>query len=662
MICPYFNLFLAQLCIGLISGAVYHIVPSPSHHCPVESCLTLSLFAANTSLYLDNDTSLIFQPGNHTMRSVVTVTNVAEFSMMTVANQSRAGISCENKMNPGFIFTAVNNIHVSNLKFFECYCDIDSSIGFANKFMSVIASRLVLIKSLFENNVRTGMIDATNSNITVAQCVFKDNNYVGSINNSKMFSCFSCNITIVRSAFIDNDGKLLFVTNDEMILSLTSTLTMISCEFKNNHHNFSQLIDVHNSDMILICDTNFTSNKMAKILYAEESIIKAVNCTFKYNHGSAMLLIKCKVHIFKSVFNNNEAYAALRLRNTMVHIHGSEFKENVNTGTYRNIGRGGAIYSLDKIIVSFSETCTFMGNQADQGGAIYLKRGSQCLIEEGATMVIVNNTASGGIWRGMYILSGNGGGIYFEHSNLTLKAQSTLQIAQNNASQNGGGIYLSYHSNIILHSQSTLQILENRATESGGGIYATASSINLHFKPLIDSSQTSDSTMFFYGNRASEGGGLYLGLIFNSTVHLFYATSIPCRSNAFIKFIQNSADYGGAVYASAKTSKTQYSDTECFFQSLQCKQEEKPFYFSLNRAKYSGISFYKGAFINCSMYGRSFGEFELLNLMSNIQTSDIGSALVQVCYCDSGLPDYSKQIPYVNIKTGDKLILLCGYC
>ena len=354
--------------------------------------------------------------------------------------------------------------------------------------------------------------------------------------------------------------------------------------------------------------------------------------------------LSAKLKIFKSVFNNNEAHAVLRLMNTTVHIHSSEFKENVNTGNYRHIGRGGAIYSSDKTIVSFSETCTFMGNRADQGGVIYLVKDAQCLIEDGATTVIANNTALGGIWRGIYILPGDGGGIYLNHhSNLTLKSQSILQIAQNNASQKGGGIYLRHFSNIILHSRSMLQILENRATEIGGGIYAAASSIKLHFKPLSDSSQTSDSTTFFYGNRAREGGGLYLGS--KSIVHLFYVTSIPCHSNAFIKFVQNSADYGGAVYASAKTSKTQYSDSECFFQSLKYKQEEKPFYFSLNRAKYSGISLYKGAFNKCSIDGRSFEEFELLNLMSNIQTSDIGSALVQVCYCDNGLPDYSKQIP-----------------
>ena len=42
--------------------------------------------------------------------------------------------------------------------------------------------------------------------------------------------------------------------------------------------------------------------------------------------------------------------------------------------------------------------------------------------------------------------------------------------------------------------------------------------------------------------------------------------------------------------------------------------------------------------------------------MSNIQTSDVGSFLIQPCYCENGLPNCSRQIPYINIKPGEKLI------
>ena len=76
MIYSSFSLFLTHLWIGFVSCAVYHILPSPDDHCPVEPCLTLSSFAANASLYLDNNTSLILQSGNHTVHSQLKIASV----------------------------------------------------------------------------------------------------------------------------------------------------------------------------------------------------------------------------------------------------------------------------------------------------------------------------------------------------------------------------------------------------------------------------------------------------------------------------------------------------------------------------------------------------------------------------------------------------------
>ena len=115
-----FGLFLIHLWIGSISCAVYHIVPSPSHDCPVESCLTLSLFAANVSLYLDNNTSLIFQPGNYIVHSQVNITNVVEFSMTSYSTtQPSADITFDLSLSSDsisklFIFEAVEHVYISN--------------------------------------------------------------------------------------------------------------------------------------------------------------------------------------------------------------------------------------------------------------------------------------------------------------------------------------------------------------------------------------------------------------------------------------------------------------------------------------------------------------------------------------------------------------------
>ena len=361
--------------------------------------------------------------------------------------------------------------------------------------MTLIASSLVLVKCIFEDNVGTGMINAENSNITIAQSTFKDN-YVGSNINFEMFTIIYCNITIVRSTFIDNDGRLLSVRNYKdvnvvtSVIPLVSTLTITGCELRNNYQStgdniFSRMIDVRNSDILLIFDTKFISNNITKTLYVEESVINTDNCTFKYNHSLAMLLKNCTVSIFNSVFKNNEA-GAIRLWDTKIHIHGSEFKENVE----RRSGWGGAIYSSGETLISFSEVCMFADNQAEKGGKLYLDQSVQCFIAHGATVIIANNTASA----------------------------------------DGGGIYLSRHANITLHSQSTLIILENRATENGGGIYVSQfSSINLGFKSLNNIYQTSSSTIYFYRNQARQGGGLYVGYNLHSLVLAISLTLIKIR-------------------------------------------------------------------------------------------------------------------------------------
>ena len=628
MIYSSFCLLLTHLWIGFISCAVYHIVPSPNHHCPVESCLTLSSFAANTSLYIDSNTLLIFQPGNHVIRSQLNVTGVVNFSM--ISDQSRAGITCENDSKSEFVFNGVNHVYVSNLKFYECYCDsydvfIDPYACYGINLITLTASSLVLVKCTFEDNVGTDAIEAAYSNITIVQSTF--NNYVGI--NSEMLKFLFCNTTIVSSTFIDNGGTLLLLNfvrntlNDYKMMQLPNTLTITGCEFRNNHQSseflFIPIIDVYNSDISSIHDTNFIDNKAYIVLRAEESVVTTHNCTFKYNHGLAMVMTYCKVDIFNSVFYNNKAEGTLYLGESIVQIHGSEFKENV--GKHR-----GAIQCFGETFISFSETCTLADNHAKQGGAIYLRFRARCLIAHGATVIIANNTAS----------------------------------------KDGGGIYLSPHSNLTLHSQSTLQILENRATNNGGGIFASElSSINLGFESH-NSGRTSDSTIYFNGNRARNGGGLYLEL--NSVVYIF-----PCLNN-IINFDKNSADYGGAVYvltAAKPFWQDHYSNPECFFQSetLQnpaqnynnsngtMKCNKKPFFFSLNRANYLGFALYKEAFNNCSINETLFDEFKLLSILSNIQTSDIGSSWVQVCYCENGLPDCSKQIPYIDIKPGEKIIL-----
>ena len=96
------------------------------------------------------------------------------------------------------------------------------------------------------------------------------------------------------------------------ITAMVSTSTIITgCEFRNNHPSsvLGTIIGVYNSGAISIYGTKFISNEVTHSLEAENSVINANNCTFKYNRGSAMSMNYCKVNIVNSVFYNNEARA-----------------------------------------------------------------------------------------------------------------------------------------------------------------------------------------------------------------------------------------------------------------------------------------------------------------------------------------------------------------
>ena len=590
-----FSLFLIQLWIGSISCAVYHIVPSPSHNCPVESCLTLSSFAANISIYLDSNTSLIFQPGTHTVQSTLNITNVAEFSMMSHQSLTSLHIICKESILSFFIFEAVDHIYINNLKVFGCENTIFKISPIRSTMIKTIVSSLILLGCTFENNKgNITVISAEYSNITVAETTFSSNTVF------LILSYTFCNSKFINSTFISNinagaPSTILYGTGTA---SLSNTLIFTGCEFKNNYNGLGAIVVVHNFDNISIIDTRFTNNRARPCLSIFNSVVSIDNSVFKHNYASAITFRVCTVNMFDSVYDSNQGVrgGAITSYDSVIHIHISDFKKNFAAFT------GGAI-SSEASLIFFYETCALTNNHANHGGAVYLDDYGQYHIAHGATVIVANNTAS----------------------------------------TDGGGIYLGCHCNLTLYNQSTLHILENSALRDGGGIYAShLSSIN------AASNNNTNSVAHFHKNKASKGGGLYLK--FNSIAY-----TDTCHNNSII-FHENSAEYGGAVYVS-----TTPHPVECFFQSQPhstCSKENDPaFKFSSNNANYSGAGLFKEIFDKCSINGKIFEELIIISSLSNIQMSDIDSFQVQICYCENSTPDCTKQIPYINIKTGYKITL-----
>ena len=451
---------------------------------------------------------------------------------------------------------------------------------------------------------------------------------------------------IVNSTLTDNIGLLLLHTHthnirDNKFQSDLNTLLITGCEFRNNsaEHRYYAM-HVYGST-VSIADTKFTANlaitftrmwnssgsiidskfinncEVETLLGMLGSVTKIDTSVFEHNEGSAISLQECTIDIFNSVFTRaysfSTGYSALMLSSTIMQIYGSEFKNN-------NGAAGAAIYCGKQSLVIFNENCTLAHNHANQqGGAMYLDRGAQCFIADGATVIIANNMAS----------------------------------------EDGGGIYLNDYSSLTLSSCSVLKVLQNSAIQNGGGIYGSEFSfINLAFKLHNNEVQTSNSMIYLYRNQASKGGGLYLG--FNATVDIY-----ACLNNTII-FKENYANYGGAVYIFSNQSTISYPYPECFFQSLlhpvatNCKQQQQQhwdsFQFSFNQANTSGVSLFKSVFEYCVLNKTIVQEFTILSTMSNIESAAVGSIQVRVCYCVSDAkPDCTKQIPFFNINTGEKI-------
>ena len=103
---------LMKLSVGL--GTDIYIQPSPHSPCPVEQCLTLSQLGAKSVLdsFSDNqNTTLIFLPGNYTLKSNISITNVSNFSI--VSRTSDVSIFCHQ--NVSLEFEGIKSLAVTML-------------------------------------------------------------------------------------------------------------------------------------------------------------------------------------------------------------------------------------------------------------------------------------------------------------------------------------------------------------------------------------------------------------------------------------------------------------------------------------------------------------------------------------------------------------------
>ena len=169
--------------------------------------------------------------------------------------------------------------------------------------------------------------------------------------------------------------------------------------------------------------------------------------------------------------------------------------------------------------------CTITGNTAlnGNGGGIYTKKtdskASTITIKDGA---IIGGTGTGKANKatGAGADSGLGGGIYIGEG-CSLKVQSGAQVIGNEATQDGGGIYLN---KIGAHGEMSSGKIQNNTAENGGGVYiAGGTDVNEHASFTLKVGTIIANTATDSGGGVEAfGGGIFTmegGTIEHNTAH-----------------------------------------------------------------------------------------------------------------------------------------------
>ena len=242
----------------------------------------------------------------------------------------------------------------------------------------------------------------------------------------------------------------------------------------------------------------------------------------------------------------------------------------------------------------------------------------------------------------------NGGAILATESKLNVNGDVT--IAHNDATRNGGGVYL-LTSELNCLQDSTFVLHGNSADNRGGGFHAVSSSIKATYYYYYPSYL--GTKVILTNNTAKFGGGLSLEA--NAKLNILkYGVSTSIINTVI--FTTNHAEYGGAVYLDDDSDSGTCAgdpESECFFQVLAIYFSHlhnfttKCIYFSHNSASISGSNLYGGLLDRCAVstlaevykrYGpSSVGGTDYFMKVSSATYDSISSDPVQVCLCTNGI-------------------------
>ena len=362
----------------------------------------------------------------------------------------------------------------------------------------ITGTRTITFNNLIIANAGTGQNDGgaitTNNRVTMTfnNCQFINNRHNG--DGGVLYSYYGGTYTFTDCTFISNsatgDGGAIFE-------NYNGGYTFTRCTFDGN---------------VASQGAAFNSN----LDYAYTNSFVMNDCKVYNNAASseaALYLAATTVRITDTDFENNTGYSDggaihVQYSGNPLYVTGCNFTNNQATSTDEgDEGRGGAL-RISSVSTLNLDDCTFNGNSAMYGGALY----APYVASQSSRITNCNFYNNIG--------SSNGGAIYWNANGTTFYNNKF----NGNKADNGAGLFLAYAVHNTVIDDCTFN--DNEAMNEGGAIMGIYNENNV---------QVTDS--YFNRNVAINGGAIALGQNSNDF------TLDNCQFNG-----NHASGYGGCVY------------------------------------------------------------------------------------------------------------------
>ena len=558
------------------SRVQYYITPTLKGPCPMHNCITLSDFAQFETLN-DTNVSLLLIPGNHSLNTVLFITDLDVFVMTKYESLTGEVIVECSDVSGRFDITESTFVTITGLRIIGCGGNIVTKV---NHFYL----RDSIFQSVHSGHPLLSLKDITNTKII--NCSFLSNNCHQLNHQQNQSECswvhgipycsndeekggalnaeFS-NILILNSKFINNgaiDGGVLFARN--------CSVNIIESVFSQNKAVFGGVMITFNSSVI-IQSSHFNSNRVSDtggVVMSHDDSYSINNAIFTNNHAvsfsGVMATFSSKFKIDNSSFSSNRANVwcgvFLLEQNTYFLVNNTQFSKN-NAESYagvvgiinskldithskftNNTSNASAVMDvLHESVVNIDKSSIF-NNNAVSHGVIWCDTGSLNIVNSIFThnyranlggVLVMTNCALNAIDS---VFSHNIGSVYAVSSEVIFNGCEMTE----NSNKILNEITDKYHDLITFHEgraitsmQSTVtftgesHLMSNRAHDDGGAILAIGGRIIMNGRTKIVNNVATN-----------RGGGISM-----------YLCDLEIKGNCDISY--NAALNGGGIYVSS---------------------------------------------------------------------------------------------------------------